>query len=418
MFNRNQTRKLSMARSTATRRSLSFRTTRRLALLGCLVGGPQAWSQGVAPRLVKTTTPVCIQPDSGTPSVELRSVDAGGSETAGATRTNRFFELNSVSGSAPSADTATNHAGTMQPAKAPQVIAPPPGRIQKNPLIAGAPPKLRRFTIDQTPKVFANNTADEIPERLAMRETEVTEQHTAEQHTAEQHTAEQHTAEQDRWLELISKKAESGPKPCESDRVRSHAATAPYGPLAIDQIGAPLTSSSVAERNSGAGRPQPAAESNRFPNDKVLIGDETARDESDQRAPYGASDIPNELIDAPVSMIAETGLIDQQSVDAASASVDALPSVDIDALLASDVIEVDLSASEDAAKKPSLGQRWSNWSRKFGFGRHTVTTQPVSARRPSANSKTSPHEQAASSEDAATAEKVNAIDQWFGRKLR
>lgn len=397
-----------MARSTATRRSLSFRTTRRLALLGCLVGGPQAWSQGVAPRLVRTTTPVCIQPDFGTPSVELRSVDASDGETTGAPRSNRFFELNGVLGSAPSADTATNNAGTMQPAKAPQVIAPPPGRIQKNPLIAGAPPKLRRFTIDQSPKVFADNTADEIPERLAMRATEVTEQHTAEQHTAEQ----------DRWLELISNKAERGPKPCESDRVGSQAATAPYGTLAIDQIGAPLTSPSVAERNSGAGRQQPAAESNRFPNDKVQIGDETARDESDQRAPYDASDIPNELIDAPVSMIAETGLIDQQSVDAASASIDALPSVDIDALLASDVIEVDLSAAEDAGKKPSLGQRWSNWSRKFGFGRHTVTTQPVSARRPSANSKTSPHEQAASSEDAATAEKVNAIDQWFGRKLR
>ena len=221
----------------------------KLASALCLLSAGAATAGGNVPKLVKTTTPIRVKPDATrgiTPQFSFpvdasRSNLTGGKlqrlsddspalrrllepdhstslnplvrQTAvGVPRTNQFVELQG--------DITTDKSrkvSNTRSAPIPQRKRHRRGAIQKNPLVVDAPPKLRRFSVEERPLIVPTIDQENLSEGVLV--------------AREQPMPSQPVANLDQALEALSTQSAN------ELAIRGAAQESGFGMLAIDQIG-------------------------------------------------------------------------------------------------------------------------------------------------------------------------------------
>lgn len=244
----------------------SGKSVATLASAVCLAASGLAHCGGIAPKLLKTTTPLRVETDetpsvsstpsiSSTPSAALRpaskrrdatrdrdglhrasgptqplrvflgptagiETQSGVQQTSGGMpRTNHFFELRNEE------DAKTKASAQATPSTTRSALIPPRknyrlGQIQKNPLVVDVPPKLRQFDLEDRPLVLPESVATDPANGILI--------------AREQPLPEPVIEDLDEALDVLSTETN------DETMVRGTARNSGFGMLAIDQIGGHL----------------------------------------------------------------------------------------------------------------------------------------------------------------------------------
>ena len=381
--------------------SISNRRSKSVAKLAaalCVLStGAVAADGGEFPKLIRTTSPIRVDP------VPVDNHEG----------TNRFAELGVVEDGAIGNGVigitaklpATRSAAIVQRTRNPQTqsLSLDTGRGERltNPLVVDAPPKLRRFRVQDYPLVMPTTDSQSSADGAVVDGGHALPQ--------------QPVAELDAALDVLS--VQANPEPA----LLGTAINSGFGSLAIDQIGSHL------EQPSSPGHRMDYPPLGRFSTDLVLppgqpLGLHTPGMTSSFREQFGAVDIghliedTSELVDdavpalpSPTSspeadaiarslQVLGQGVAPQTGAAAMEVAMkdpgdsDGRVALEVEELLAASSSQPEPSEPEldSSSPKPSLAEKFVGWSRRLTSGRTSSQNKSVSTRLPGERAASEP----------------------------
>ena len=449
----------------------SGKSVATLASAVCLAASGLAHCGGIAPKLLKTTTPLRVETGETpsavtTPSAALRPAvkrhdaardssglhrasgptqplrvflgPAAGIETqsgvqqtsGGMPRTNHFFELRNEE------DAKTTASAQATPSTTRSALIPPRknyrlGQIQKNPLVVDVPPKLRQFDLQDRPLVLPESVATDPANGILI--------------ARDQPLPEPVIEDLDEALDVLSTETN------DATMVRGTARNSGFGMLAIDQIGghleptptnlsqndeAPITRypADMVSQIKSTTKPKPdevVANTNPEANDSLrdqlnafndygLIEDETPPLPAPEATPQDAAIskalelFPVESKPEPVTPSAE--ITTKQKLSSTVGSGRQIP-MEVDELIAAETRkqavgnQADPDAIEPAKKKTTWIQRLVSWPQKGKASPGSAKDSSSARKKPSAASKQETTQPAAAPQKRSG----GMLDQWLNR---
>ncbi|MCS7467302.1 hypothetical protein NZK35_11670 [Stieleria sp. ICT_E10.1] len=346
------------------------------------------------PKLIKTTSPIRVDPvpvdDGGGTSrfAELGDAELGDAGVVGITD-----KLSAARTVAPA-----RSAAIVQRTRSPQTqsLRLDAGRGERltNPLVVDAPPKLRRFRVEDYPLVMPTTDSQSAADEAVVDGQKV--------------LPAQPVAELDAALDVLS--VQTNPEPA----LLGTAINRGFGNLAIDQIGSHL------EQPSSPGHTMDYPPLGRFSTDLVLppgqpLGLHTPGMTSSFREQFGAVDIGHLIEDTPEFVddavpalpsptrspeadaiarplqVLGQGVTPQAGAAAMEVALkdrrdgDGRVALEVEELMAASSPQPEPSEPEQDAgtPKPSLAEKFVGWSRRLTSGRTSSQNKSVSARLPS-----------------------------------